>query len=101
MKNLDPHSVYIPAKDVQAENEPLQGNFEGVGIQFNLLNDTIIIISPTPGGPSEKVGIQAGDRITAIAGEKVTGIGMTTAGVQKRLRGPKGTTVTFMILQEG
>jgi carboxyl-terminal processing protease len=58
LKNLDPHSVYIPAKDVQAENEPLQGNFEGVGIQFNLLNDTIIIISPTAGGPSERVGRQ-------------------------------------------
>jgi carboxyl-terminal processing protease len=101
LKNLDPHSVYIPAKDVQAENEPLQGNFEGVGIQFNLLNDTIIIISPTAGGPSERVGIQAGDRITAIDGEKVTGVGMNTAGVQKRLRGPKGTTVTIMVFRRG
>jgi carboxyl-terminal processing protease len=101
LKNLDPHSVYIPAKDVQAENEPLQGNFEGVGIQFNLLNDTIIIISPTAGGPSEKVGILAGDRITEINGEKVTGVGMNTAGVQKRLRGPKGTKVTVLIYRRG
>ena len=101
LKNLDPHSVYIPAKDVQAENEPLQGNFEGVGIQFNLLNDTIIIISPTAGGPSERVGIQAGDRIITIDGEKVTGVGMNTTGVQKRLRGPKGTTVTILVFRRG
>jgi carboxyl-terminal processing protease len=101
LRNLDPHSVYIPAKDVQEENEPLQGNFEGIGIQFNLLNDTIIIISPTPGGPSERVGLQAGDRIITIAGEKVTGVGMSTAGVQKRLRGPKGTTVLITVFRKG
>ncbi len=101
LRNLDPHSVYIPAKDVQEENEPLQGNFEGIGIQFNLLNDTIIIISPIPGGPSEKVGILAGDRIISIAGEKVTGVGMTTTGVQKRLRGPKGTKVDVTIFRKG
>ena len=101
LRNLDPHSVYIPAKDVQEENEPLQGNFEGVGIQFNLLNDTIIIISPIPGGPSEKAGLQAGDRIVDIDGEKVTGVGMTTTGVQKRLRGPKGTKVLITIFRKG
>lgn len=101
LRNLDPHSVYISAKDVQEENEPLQGNFEGIGIQFNLLNDTIIIISPIPGGPSEKVGILAGDRIISIAGEKVTGVGMSTAGVQKRLRGPKGTKVDVTIFRKG
>lgn len=101
LRNLDPHSVYIPARDVQEENEPLQGNFEGIGIQFNLLNDTIIIISPIPGGPSEKVGIMAGDRIISIAGEKVTGVEMTTTGVQKRLRGPKGTKVDVLIFRKG
>ena len=101
LKNLDPHSVYIPAKDVKAENEPLQGNFEGVGIQFSLLNDTILIISPTAGGPSERVGIQAGDRIITIDGEKVTGVGMNSAGVQKRLRGPKGSTVTILVFRMG
>lgn len=101
LRNLDPHSVYIPAKDVQEENEPLQGNFEGIGIQFNVLNDSIIIISPIPGGPSEKLGIQAGDRIISIAGEKVTGVGISTTGVQKRLRGPKGTTVEVMIFRRG
>lgn len=101
LRNLDPHSVYIPAKDVQEENEPLQGNFEGVGIQFNLLNDTIIIISPTPGGPSEKLGILAGDRIISIDGENVTGISISTTGVQKRLRGPKGTKVIVSIFRQG
>lgn len=101
LKNLDPHSVYIPAKDVQEEKEPLQGNFEGIGVQFNLLNDTIIIISPTPGGPSEKVGILPGDRIISIAGEKVTGIGLTTTGVRKRLMGPKGTLVTVSVFRRG
>jgi carboxyl-terminal processing protease len=101
LRNLDPHSVYIPAKDVKEENEPLQGTFEGIGIQFNVLNDTIIIISPIPGGPSEKVGIQAGDRIVSIAGEKVTGIGISTTGVQNRLRGPKGTEVSITVFRRG
>lgn len=101
LRSLDPHSVYIPAKDVEEENEPLLGNFEGVGIQYNLLNDTIVIISPISGGPAEKVGIQAGDRIIFIAGEEVTGTAMTTAGVQKRLRGPKGTTVEVSIFRKG
>ncbi len=101
LKELDPHSVYIAAKDVQEEKEPLQGNFEGIGVQFNLLNDTIIIISPTAGGPSEKMGILAGDRIITIAGEKVTGIGISTTGVRKRLMGPKGTTVKLTIFRRG
>jgi len=101
LRNLDPHSVYIPAEDVQEQNEPLQGNFEGIGIQFNVLNDTIIIISPIPGGPSERVGIQAGDRILDIAGEKVTGVGISTTGVQKRLRGAKGTQVDVTIFRKG
>jgi carboxyl-terminal processing protease len=101
LHNLDPHSVYIPAKDVAEEKEPLQGNFEGIGIQFNVLNDTIIVISPIPGGPSEKVGLLSGDRILTIAGEKVNGIGITTTGVRKRLMGPKGTTVVLSVFRRG
>jgi carboxyl-terminal processing protease len=66
LKNLDPHSTYISAKDVKEMNEPLNGNFEGIGVQFNLLRDSIIIIEPISGGPSEKVGIRAGDRILTI-----------------------------------
>jgi len=101
LKELDPHSVYVPEKDVEEENESMQGNFEGIGVQFNILNDTIIIVAPTPGGPSEKAGIMAGDRIVEIAGEKVYGTGITTEGVRNRLMGPKGTTVNVKIFRKG
>jgi carboxyl-terminal processing protease len=101
LKNLDPHSTYISAKDVKEMNEPLNGNFEGIGVQFNLLHDSIIIIEPIAGGPSEKVGIRAGDRITIINQEKVTGINMTTAGVRTRLMGPKGTRVNVTVFRKG
>jgi carboxyl-terminal processing protease len=101
LKNLDPHSTYISAKDVKEMNEPLNGNFEGIGVQFNLLRDSIIIIEPIAGGPSEKIGIRAGDRILTINQEKVTGIKMTTAGVRSRLMGPKGTKVNVTIYRKG
>jgi carboxyl-terminal processing protease len=101
LKNLDPHSTYISAKDVKEMNEPLNGNFEGIGVQFNLLRDSIIIIEPIAGGPSEKIGIRAGDRILTINQEKVTGIKMTTAGVRSRLMGPKGTKVNITIYRKG
>lgn len=101
LKKLDPHSTYISAKDVKEMNEPLQGNFEGIGIQFNVLHDTLIVIEPISGGPSEKVGLLAGDRIININGEKVTGIGLTTSGVYSRLRGPKGTLVNLIIWRRG
>jgi len=101
LKNLDPHSTYISAKDVKEMNEPLDGNFEGIGVQFNLLRDSIIIIEPISGGPSEKVGIRAGDRILTIDQEKVTGINMTTTGVRSRLMGPKGTKVNITVYRRG
>ena len=101
LKNLDPHSTYVSAKDVKELNEPLNGNFEGIGIQFNLLYDTIIIIEPIAGGPSEKVGLKAGDRILTIDKEKVTGIGMSTSGVRSRLMGAKGTRVDISVLRRG
>ncbi len=101
LKSLDPHSVYISAKDVKEMNEPLNGNFEGIGIQFNLLRDTIIVIDPISGGPSEKVGIHSGDRIITINGEKVTGIGISTTGVRTRLLGMKGTKVNLSIFRKG
>ncbi len=101
LRNLDPHSTYISAKDVRDMNEPLQGNFEGIGIQFNLLKDTIIVIEPIAGGPSEKVGLRAGDRIINIDGEKVTGIGISTNGVRNRLLGTKGTKVNINIFRKG
>jgi carboxyl-terminal processing protease len=101
LRTLDPHSVYISAKDVKEMNDPLNGNFEGIGIQFNLLRDTIIVIEPLAGGPSEKVGLLAGDRIIVINGEKVTGIGISTAGVQSRLKGMKGTKVNLSVFRKG
>lgn len=101
LKNLDPHSTYISAKDVKEMNEPLTGNFEGIGIQFNLLRDTIIIVEPVAGGPSEKVGVKAGDRILTINNEKVTGIKLTTADVRKRLMGQKGTKVNITVNRRG
>lgn len=101
LKNLDPHSTYISAKDVKEMNEPLNGNFEGIGIQFNLLRDSIIIIEPIAGGPSEKVGLKAGDRILTINKEKVTGIKMSTNGVRSRLMGAKGTKVDLTVFRRG
>jgi carboxyl-terminal processing protease len=101
LKNLDPHSTYISAKDVKEMNEPLNGNFEGIGVQFNLLRDSIIIVEPIGGGPSEKVGIRAGDRILTIDQEKVTGINISTNGVRSRLMGPKGTKVNITVYRKG
>lgn len=101
LRNLDPHSVYISAKDVKEMNEPLNGNFEGIGIQFNLLRDTIIVIEPLSGGPSEKVGLLAGDRIITIDGENVAGTGISTNGVRSRLMGMKGTKVNLNVFRKG
>ena len=101
LKNLDPHSTYISAKDVKDMNEPLNGNFEGIGIQFNILRDSIIVIEPIAGGPSEKVGLKAGDRILTIDNEKVAGIGISTSGVRTRLMGAKGTRVIITVHRKG
>lgn len=101
LKELDPHSTYISAKDVKEMNDPLIGNFDGIGVQFNILRDTIIVIEPISGGPSQKVGLIAGDRIVTINGEKVTGIKISTSGVTKRLRGTKGTSVNITVFRRG
>ncbi|MFC2096413.1 S41 family peptidase [Bacteroidota bacterium] len=101
LKDLDPHSVYIPADEVKEMNEPLEGNFEGIGIQFNILNDTIYVISPISGGPSEKVGLRAGDRMVEIDGENVAIIEITTQGVRDRLLGEKGSKVNVGIKRKG
>ncbi|MFC2087904.1 S41 family peptidase, partial [Bacteroidota bacterium] len=99
--NLDPHSAYLTKEEVKALNEPLQGNFEGIGIQFNVLNDTIFVINPISGGPSEKVGIKAGDKIVKIEDEIVAGTGITNQGVRNRLLGEKGTKVNVSIKRRG
>jgi carboxyl-terminal processing protease len=101
LKALDPHSVYIAAKDVQRANEGLQGNFEGVGISFQIVSDTIVVQSVIEGGPSEKVGVQVGDKLLTIDGEKATGDTIDNNFVFKRLRGKKGTEVVIDMLRDG
>lgn len=101
LKTLDPHSVYIPAKELKEMNEPLVGNFEGVGIQFNIMEDTILVTQTIPGGPSEKLGIRAGDRIVKIDTSNVAGVKITNNDVMKKLRGAKGTKVNVLISRRG
>ena len=98
LKALDPHSVYIPAKDVQRANEPLEGNFEGVGISFQIVQDTIVVGSVIDGGPSEKVGLMVGDKIIRIDNLPATGDSITNQFVFTHLRGKKGTTVHLDLL---
>lgn len=101
LEQLDPHSVYFTAEELREANEPLEGNFEGIGIQFNILKDTIYVVSVISGGPSEKVGLLAGDKIVKINDENVAGNGITNKGVTDRLRGKKGTEVTVYIQRRG
>lgn len=101
LADLDPHSVYIPKEDLQAKNEPLVGNFEGVGVQFNLLHDTISVVAAVIGGPSEAVGIRAGDKIITIDGDTCAGVGWKNKDVFDHLRGKKGTKVDVGIKRKG
>ncbi|CAG0979011.1 MAG: S41 family peptidase [Bacteroidetes bacterium] len=101
LKELDPHSVYIPKEELQRMNEPLEGNFEGIGVQFQIIKDTIVVISPIVGGPSEKLGIRAGDKIVTVEGENIAGIGIKNNDVSKKLRGTKGTKVKVGIKRNG
>lgn len=97
LKELDPHSAYISKKDVEKANEPLVGSFEGIGVTFQIFQDTILVISPVPGGPSDRVGILAGDKIVKIDGEDAFGKKVTNEYVAEHLRGKKGTKVTLGI----
>lgn len=97
LKSLDPHSVYIPAKDVQRMNEPLEGNFEGIGVTFNMPNDTVVIMTTVAGGPSEQLGILPGDRIITIDDTLVAGVNMPDEEIISRLKGPRGTSVNVGI----
>lgn len=101
LKDLDPHSTYFSAEDLKKANEPLEGKFEGIGIQFNILRDTIVVVSPIAGGPSEKLGIRSGDKIVKIEDEVVAGVGFTNKDVADNLRGPKGSKVTISIQRNG
>ena len=93
LNELDPHSVYIPAKDLESTNEELEGSFSGIGVQFSLQNDTIMVVGVISGGPSEKIGIMPGDRIVEINDSVFTGKDITNEKVMKTLRGAKGTEV--------
>lgn len=101
LEELDPHSTYIPKEELEEVNEPLKGNFEGVGIQFNIIRDTIYVVDAISGGPSERIGIRAGDRIINIDGETVAGVNFKNSDVMKRLRGKKGTKVLVGIQRKG
>ena len=101
LKDLDPHSTYISKKDLERANEPLVGSFEGVGITFQLFKDTILVIAPVPGGPSDKVGIMAGDKIIKVNGKDAFGPKITNDWVMKHLRGKKGTKVMVSIYRKG
>jgi len=97
LSELDPHSSYITAEERTRANEDLQGNFEGIGIEFNIFKDTIVVVSPLSGGPSEAVGLQSGDKIIKVDGETVAGVGFTNRDVQNTLKGPKGTKVKITV----
>jgi len=97
LSQLDPHSVYIPASDLQLANEQLEGNFDGIGVEFSILNDTIMVVTALNGGPSQELGIRAGDRIIKVEGKSVANVKVNNEKVFKLLRGPKGTKVTLEI----
>lgn len=101
LQKLDPHSYYISSSELQAMNEPLQGSFEGIGVQFSIQKDTIVVITPISGGPSEKVGIMAGDRIVRVDSQLVAGTGITNADVMRLLKGKGGTEVHLDIQRTG
>ncbi len=101
LKQLDPHSTYIKAKDVERSNENLNGSFEGIGVQFNMVEDTLVVIQPVSGGPSEKKGIIAGDRIVQVNDTAIAGVKMSRDEIMRRLRGPKGTKVKLGIIRQG
>ncbi len=101
LKELDPHSVYIPSRQLKDVNEPLKGNFDGIGIQFSMQHDTVVVISTISGGPSEMVGIQPGDRIVEVDGETVAGQDMSSNNIVDMLKGKRGTEVKVGIKRPG
>src|SRR5574344_74362 len=101
LSELDPHSTYMTAEEVEKSNVVLQGNFDGIGVQFNIVEDTLFIVQPLPDGPSERVGILAGDRIVTVNDTVIAGVGMSDQAIMKRLRGPKGTLVKLGIKRLG
>lgn len=101
LQSLDPHSSYIPASEFESVNEPLEGNFDGIGVEFNIIRDTIRVVTPIEGGPSEKIGIRAGDKLVKVEGKNVAGIKITNKQVFEKLRGKSGTIVKVTVLRNG
>ena len=101
LSKLDPHSAYTNATETKKFTEPLAGSFEGIGVQFNMLDDTLLVIQPVPKGPSEKVGIMAGDRIISVADTTIAGVKMSKEEIMRRLRGPKGTIAHLGVVRQG
>lgn len=101
MEKLDPHSVYIPAKEMQEMNEPLEGEFDGIGVLFNAATDTVVVLNVVPNGPSAKAGIMAGDRIIEVNDTLIAGVKMSQMDIMKRLRGPRGSEVKISVARRG
>jgi carboxyl-terminal processing protease len=101
LDQLDPHSFYIPPQEMEEIETEMQGSFEGIGIEFQIVEDTLLVVAPIAGGPSEEVGIQAGDRIVEVDGKNIAGIGLTNNDVFKLLRGPKNTKVKVKVFRPG
>ncbi|MBO5185859.1 MAG: S41 family peptidase [Prevotella sp.] len=101
LEKLDPHSSYSTPKEVKSMNEPLAGNFEGIGVQYNMIDDTLMVIQPIAGGPSERVGIMAGDRIVTVNDTAIAGVKMSRDEIMRRLRGAKGTKVRLGVARNG
>ena len=101
LEKLDPHSSYNTPKETKQMNEPLNGSFEGIGVQFNMMEDTLVVIQPITKGPSEKAGIIAGDRIVSVNDTAIAGVKMSREDIMSRLRGPKGTTVRLGVVRQG
>ena len=101
LEKLDPHSSYSTPKETKEMTEPLNGSFEGIGVQFNMSDDTLLVIQPVSNGPSEKVGILAGDRIVAVADTAIAGVKMSKEEIMRRLRGPKGTVARLKVVRRG
>ncbi|MDX5347257.1 MAG: S41 family peptidase [Hymenobacteraceae bacterium] len=101
LEKLDPHTTYIPASEMAIARSYLEGDFDGIGIEFNVFHDTIHVVAPLSGGPSEAVGLQAGDKIIKVDGKNVAGVHITTQGVFEKLRGPKGSKVKLTVIRKG
>lgn len=101
LQKLDPHSSYSTAAETKSINESLQGSFDGIGVQFNMVEDTLVVIQPILKGPSEKVGILAGDRIITVNDTAIAGVKMAREEIMKRLRGKKGTKVQLGVVRRG